>query len=274
MPSTLTRWRKRLLTVNNIIKLALVLLAGAAVVRVVNALDPQRELRATRDSLVVVLAQVRDSNAQLTEQVDTAIATTQLTSAAARRAGDSLAAALAKLRRVGQGEVRIDTVYRPLESGAMDTVAVGTVIVAGVPVAVPVPVAQELRVCRDVARNCGAYRDSVLTLQASLDTLLGAPATDTSRAIIGMMPSTLARLEAEIAQRQRLQEVNKQLVEGRRLNLGLLTIPRPGLSCGIGGGYRLTGGKGLAHDDDDDYGRGGVSRWVLVAGCLAGWQVF
>lgn len=283
--SKLTKTRKWFFNIKNIIKLIFFLLAGVAVVKVVQALDPDKKLRAERDSLTVVLADVREGNVVEVENLLVTIVELETGSrSAARRARDTVLNLLVALENARQGEIVIDTQFIELDGG-VDTIPIAHIVVVGFthPVPVPVPVAQEIQACRAVAETCEQFADTVEVMQTELDSLLGRPAipaTDSTPevpAILGYVPMVLDTLEAEIRMRQDLQQINKKLTDGRRLNLGLFTMPMPNMTCGVGGGYRITGGDGASveqqFDDVSVTGTVTFSRWAGFAGCLVGWRV-
>ena len=235
----------------------------------------------------MVLLDTRSTNAAEVDTLRLAILAAQTdTRDRVDRAQDSLNKVLAVLDTIRQGEVTVDTMFIPVGGGAVDTVTYGTIVVEGFihPVPVPVKVAEEIQACRAVAETCEQFGDTVDVLQTELDSLLGRPATDSTPEVIGYVPTVLDSLEAEIATRQRLQEVNADLLDKKTINLGIIDLPVPGLFCGGGGGYRVTGGDGESvpipghYDGRENYIPPSVvevdfPRWNLFVGCIVGWQI-
>lgn len=150
------------------------------------------------------------------------------------------------------GPIRWRTVYTDTGSTVIDSIPF--VVVDSQEVDIPVAIAKELKTCRVLRPECEKLRVRV-------------------DALIAYIPTVIDSMQAEI-------DIKDEIISGPKWNLGLFKIPKPQDSCGIFGGYRITGGTGgtsVQTESFDDITissatESGNSRWAILVGCGIGFR--
>lgn len=151
------------------------------------------------------------------------------------------------------GPIRWRTVVRDTGTTRVDSIPF---VVIGDTTDIPVAVGEELASCRMLSHEC----DKLRRMNDSL---------------IAFVPTVIDSLEHQV-------DVLDQIANGKKWNLIGLRLPKPQFQCGAYGGYRITGGSGVAvsnYDSDDDDRRSthvvssGVSKWNILLGCGIGFNL-
>ena len=233
------------LNVRSVIKLIIVILGLFAVAKVMWMVSEDRKKEARIAELDSINKIQQDS---LVTLVDTVVVL-----------GGALEVALVvhDSLRAETGEIVYRTLTRTIRLAGdtvvvVDTVLVPTVIIGADTIEIPVAVAQELEACRILATTCEEYKGQVDSLIAYVPTVI-----DSMQVLIDVM-------------------------RPKKINLLGLRIPMPKGSCGIYGGYRITGGDGSTEITTDQFDEFAVtttssteqSRWNVLLGCGVGFLVF
>lgn len=151
----------------------------------------------------------------------------------------ALAEAEAARTRTGpiRWRVRVDTVTQVIDSTPEVVIGIDTV-------GIPREIAEEVQSCRRLAVTCEGYRQTADSLGSLVPELLGSLAT-----------------------RDTLIERMRHL---RSWDLGLFRLPKPDVTCGLYGGYRLTGAEVTIQGE----GSASVPTVSGGVGCVVGFKVW